>query len=173
MSTSLVRRSLMPPLIQNVDMPWTLSIPALWICIEGSLVIICGCLPVLRLFLKHTCPRLIGEYGSETTAARSGGETTNPTANGPAELSNLERSKSGRSKRYYSSRMMNMTQGPTSVQHENCSETSIITRHEKNITFETVERLDWEREWDSTELIEQAGPERPLYDGLGVFVRPT
>ncbi|KAF2217241.1 hypothetical protein CERZMDRAFT_11067, partial [Cercospora zeae-maydis SCOH1-5] len=61
MATSLVRLSIMPPLIVMTDMPWSLSVPATWICVEGSLIIICGCLPILRLFLKHTCPRLIRE----------------------------------------------------------------------------------------------------------------
>ncbi|PPJ50472.1 hypothetical protein CBER1_06767 [Cercospora berteroae] len=160
MATSLVRLSLMPPLIKNADMPWALSTPSLWICIEGSLVIICGSLPVLRLFLKHTCPRLVGEYGT-SGAGRSGG--SKKPASGSAELSNLERKQAGRSKRY--SRMTDFTQGDTLVQHENGSETSII-EHKKGVSVEAVE-LGHHRastgkvDGMSTDLIEQARPARP------------
>ena len=89
MVTSLIRLSLMPPLIKATDMPWQLTTPSTWICVEGNLVVICGCLPILRLFLRHFAPRLIGE----STYASGSNSRRYKTENGSSELSNLERSK--------------------------------------------------------------------------------
>ncbi|EME80791.1 uncharacterized protein MYCFIDRAFT_110181, partial [Pseudocercospora fijiensis CIRAD86] len=72
MVTSVIRLCLMPPLVKSTDMSWHLATPATWICVEGNLVVICGCLPILRLFLRHVAPRLIGEYGNASASARSG-----------------------------------------------------------------------------------------------------
>ncbi|KXT09774.1 hypothetical protein AC579_6149 [Pseudocercospora musae] len=89
MVTSLIRLCLMPPLIKAVDMSWSLATPATWICIEGNLVVICGCLPILRLFLRHVAPRLIGEYGSASGTGRSGRSGNKPGI-ASSELSNIK-----------------------------------------------------------------------------------
>ncbi|PIA98794.1 hypothetical protein CB0940_02363 [Cercospora beticola] len=120
-ATSIVRLVLMPPLIANLDMPWALTTPSSWICIEANLVIICGSLPILRLFLKHTWPRLIGETSYGTGRSKITGQPGSESA----ELSNLERSRNGRPKRY--SRMNDFTRGETLMEDErDGSETFII-----------------------------------------------
>ncbi|KXT08850.1 hypothetical protein AC579_1482, partial [Pseudocercospora musae] len=88
--TSLVRLSLLPPMVSATDVTYAISTPAIWICIEANLVVICGCLPILRLFFRHVAPRLIGEYsggsGPRGRKAAGGGLSI-------AELSNLDRTK--------------------------------------------------------------------------------
>ena len=74
--TSCIRLALLPPMLTNLDVAWAVSTPAIWISIEASLVIVCGCLPTLRLFFRHVAPRLIGE----STLKRSQDPATTATA---------------------------------------------------------------------------------------------
>ncbi|USW58983.1 hypothetical protein Slin15195_G123020 [Septoria linicola] len=135
MATSLIRLCLMPPLIKNLDMPWALTTPSMWICIEGNLVIICGCLPMIRLFLRHVCPRLIGECGINSNTGRSG--ASKRPENASAELSNLERKKDPRKSH---ARMNDFTQGETLVGPDDGSETCIIEASGKgSVTVDSVE----------------------------------
>ena len=88
--TSLVRLSLLPPMISAVDATWAIAKPAIWICVEANLVIICGCLPIMRLFFRHVAPRLIGEHSDRNAG---NGVKGGPAALSVAELSNLDRTK--------------------------------------------------------------------------------
>ncbi|CAK3852960.1 integral membrane [Lecanosticta acicola] len=98
--TSLVRLSLLPPMVSALDTTWAISTPAIWICVEANLVIICGCLPILRLFFRHVAPRLIGEY-PETTASKPSSRGKRPI-HSVAELSILDgaQRRSAASKQY-------------------------------------------------------------------------
>jgi hypothetical protein len=58
--------------------------------IEGNLVIICGCIPILRLFLRHVAPRLIGETRDES-AHTGAGHKSSPASG--TELSSVSCSK--------------------------------------------------------------------------------
>ncbi|KAF2168178.1 hypothetical protein M409DRAFT_21622 [Zasmidium cellare ATCC 36951] len=87
--TSLVRLSLLPPMVTATDTTWAISTPAIWICIEANLVIICGCLPILRLFFRHVAPRFIGE-SSETVASHPSTSLGKKPIHSVAELSNLD-----------------------------------------------------------------------------------
>ncbi|KAK4504900.1 hypothetical protein PRZ48_002863 [Zasmidium cellare] len=87
--TSLVRLSLLPPMVTATDTTWAISTPAIWICIEANLVIICGCLPILRLFFRHVAPRLIGE-STETVASHPSTSLGKKPIHSVAELSNLD-----------------------------------------------------------------------------------
>lgn len=87
--TSLVRLSLLPPMVTDLGTTWAISTPAIWICIEANLVIICGCLPILRLFFRHVAPRLIGKH-TETAASGPMGSFGKKPIQTPAELSTLD-----------------------------------------------------------------------------------
>ena len=153
MVTSIIRLTLMPPLIANLDMSWALATPATWICIEGNLVIICGCLPILRLFCRHVCPRLIGEYGNTSGSARPGG--SNRPDNGSAELSNLEKKSRIRSQHY--AKMNDMTQGDTLVDQDDGSDKYIIEHGAKggNVMVDTIEVIPQERERSDSAAFEE------------------
>ncbi|KAI5367842.1 hypothetical protein Slin15195_G029750 [Septoria linicola] len=86
--TSLVRLSLLPPMITAVDATWAIAKPAMWICVEANLVIICGCLPIMRLFFRHVAPRWIGEFSGPRA-----GSGQDPAGLSVAELSNLDRTR--------------------------------------------------------------------------------
>ncbi|KAF2803590.1 uncharacterized protein BDZ99DRAFT_427008, partial [Mytilinidion resinicola] len=59
--TSIIRLVVIIPSLTDLDQTWALSIPCIWIVVEANLVIICGSLPVLRLFFRHVSPKFIGE----------------------------------------------------------------------------------------------------------------
>lgn len=143
MVTSLIRLVLMPPLVKALDLSWALATPAAWICIEGNLVIICGCLPILRLFLRHVAPRLIGENPDGTARGRTGHVT------GSSELSTLERSK--RNVRNYS-RMNKDLADETHLDHDDGSEILINAPSSKiGLTIETAEVAGQDRQEGSLE----------------------
>ncbi|CAJ0547958.1 Ff.00g047120.m01.CDS01 [Fusarium sp. VM40] len=66
--TSIVRVSLLPSMLGNMDLTWTIAYPSIWIIVEANLIITCATMPTLRKFFKHVAPKLIGEsrYGSKT-----------------------------------------------------------------------------------------------------------
>ncbi|KAH7191181.1 hypothetical protein DER44DRAFT_815695 [Fusarium oxysporum] len=51
--TSIVRLVLLLPSLSNSDQSWSLAEGCLWVIIEANLLIMCGSLPTLRVFLKH------------------------------------------------------------------------------------------------------------------------
>jgi len=67
----MVRLAVILPMLSNIDQTWAVSIPCVWILVEANLVIICGSFPVIRQFLHHIAPGLIGE-GSSAQTDRSG-----------------------------------------------------------------------------------------------------
>ncbi|KAI1069437.1 hypothetical protein LB507_008862 [Fusarium sp. FIESC RH6] len=66
--TSIVRMSLLPGMLQSMDLTWVIAYPSIWIIVESNLIITCATMPTLRKFFKHVAPKLIGEsrYGSKT-----------------------------------------------------------------------------------------------------------
>ncbi|KAF2164259.1 hypothetical protein M409DRAFT_25602 [Zasmidium cellare ATCC 36951] len=129
--------------------------PATWICIEGSLLIWTASLPIMRLFLKHVAPRLIGE----TSIHRSGSRRSRqkPDTIGSSELSTLEKSK-----RSYA----RMTDTAIIGHSPTGSETGIIGSSGKNgATVATVER----REYAHDSLTPREPPAAPTpYSQLSV-----
>ncbi|KAF2744974.1 hypothetical protein M011DRAFT_460462 [Sporormia fimetaria CBS 119925] len=71
--TSAVRFVLLFPMRKTIDQTWAIVTPGLWILIEANLVIITGSLPVMRLFLRHVAPRLIGESSLQSHTGRKPG----------------------------------------------------------------------------------------------------
>ncbi|KAF2206517.1 hypothetical protein CERZMDRAFT_21667, partial [Cercospora zeae-maydis SCOH1-5] len=61
LGASIVRLTLLPYALHSADSTWTISKPAIWLCIETNLVIICGCLPSMPSFLRHAAPNLVGD----------------------------------------------------------------------------------------------------------------
>ncbi|KAF4984891.1 hypothetical protein FZEAL_44 [Fusarium zealandicum] len=59
--TSIVRLVLLLPALSNPDQSWTLAEGCLWVIIEANLLIICGSLPTLRVFLRRVAPRILAE----------------------------------------------------------------------------------------------------------------
>ena len=59
--TSIIRLVTLRPLLTAIDQSWEVAQPAMWIVVEASLVIVCGCLPTLKQFLRRHAPALIGE----------------------------------------------------------------------------------------------------------------
>ncbi|KAK0663734.1 hypothetical protein DIS24_g1139 [Lasiodiplodia hormozganensis] len=61
--TSVVRLIILIPMLTDLDQTWAVSIPCVWILVEANLVVICGCLPIVRKFARHVAPKLFS-YGS-------------------------------------------------------------------------------------------------------------
>ncbi|PCD33980.1 hypothetical protein FGRA07_09135 [Fusarium graminearum] len=59
--TSVVRLVLLLPSLSNPDQSWSLAEGCLWVIIEANLLIMCGSLPTLRVFLKNVAPRVLGD----------------------------------------------------------------------------------------------------------------
>ncbi|KAH7053393.1 hypothetical protein B0J12DRAFT_718522 [Macrophomina phaseolina] len=68
--TSIVRLVLLLPMLTDLDQTWAVSIPCVWILVEANLVVICGCLPIVRKFARHVAPKLFSESSS---GRKSGG----------------------------------------------------------------------------------------------------
>lgn len=52
----------LPTLLVSKDITSAISIPAIWMSVEASLLVVCACLPALRrLILAHTAPRRIAQ----------------------------------------------------------------------------------------------------------------
>ncbi|GIZ46853.1 hypothetical protein CKM354_000996200 [Cercospora kikuchii] len=58
---SVVRLALLPAALHYADTTWSIAKPAIWLCIETNLVIICSCLPSMRSFFRHVAPKYVGE----------------------------------------------------------------------------------------------------------------
>ncbi|PIA99847.1 hypothetical protein CB0940_02398 [Cercospora beticola] len=96
---SIVRLALLPAAIHSADATWSISKPAIWLCIETNLVIICGCLPSMRSFFRHVAPKYVGErydddYEKSLTGDRiSGGAAASSlTLDEMAKLNRLSKS---------------------------------------------------------------------------------
>ncbi|KAI1074747.1 hypothetical protein F5B20DRAFT_425452 [Whalleya microplaca] len=52
-------------MLTSMDTPWNMADAMLWLTVESNLIILCGCLPTFRLWLKHTLPQrsVTGSYG--------------------------------------------------------------------------------------------------------------
>ncbi|KAI9172755.1 integral membrane protein [Paramyrothecium foliicola] len=68
--TSIIRVSILPQMLTNLDQTWIISWASVWIIVEANLFIVCAALPTLRKFFKHIAPNLIGEsrYGRSSKA---------------------------------------------------------------------------------------------------------
>ncbi|KAF5558002.1 integral membrane protein [Fusarium napiforme] len=74
--TSIVRLVLLLPSLSNPDQSWSLAEGCLWVIIEANLLIMCGSLPTLRVFLKNVAPRVLGDRST-----RKGSEEQSGSAN--------------------------------------------------------------------------------------------
>ncbi|KAH6972576.1 hypothetical protein EDB80DRAFT_659567 [Ilyonectria destructans] len=71
--TSIVRLVLLLPSLSNPDQSWSLAEGCLWVIIEANLLIICGSLPTLRVFLRHVAPKILGESNASLSSAQKSG----------------------------------------------------------------------------------------------------
>ncbi|PYI14314.1 hypothetical protein BO86DRAFT_389552 [Aspergillus japonicus CBS 114.51] len=76
--TSIVRLATLWPLVTSVDPTYKLALASVFIVIEANFIIICGCLPYFRQFLRFHCPWLIGIHSS-TAESHSRGSSTGET----------------------------------------------------------------------------------------------
>ncbi|CAG1981665.1 unnamed protein product [Fusarium graminearum] len=86
--TSVVRLVLLLPSLSNPDQSWSLAEGCLWVIIEANLLIMCGSLPTLRVFLKNVAPRVLGDKSQskpseQNSASASFGLRTFGGSNGP------------------------------------------------------------------------------------------
>jgi HAMP domain-containing protein len=86
--TSIVRLVLLLPSLSNPDQSWSLAEGCLWVIVEANLLIMCGSLPTLRVFLKNVAPRVLGDRSQnkpsgENSASASFGLRTFGGSNGP------------------------------------------------------------------------------------------
>ncbi|KAF1920382.1 hypothetical protein BDU57DRAFT_534164 [Ampelomyces quisqualis] len=70
--TRFVLLVLLCPMLNTIDQTWAIVMPGLWILIEANLVIIMGCLPSMRLFLRHVAPRLVDESSMRSRSRKKG-----------------------------------------------------------------------------------------------------
>lgn len=61
---SIIRLKTIIPTLKDPDQTWALADPAIWIIIEMNLAVTCGCLSVIRPFLRRHFPVLMGESHS-------------------------------------------------------------------------------------------------------------
>jgi hypothetical protein len=84
--TSIVRLVLLLPSLSNPDQSWSLAEGCLWVIIEANLLIMCGSLPTLRVFLKNVAPRVLGDRSQDKPSQQdsaSFGLRTFGGSNGP------------------------------------------------------------------------------------------
>ncbi|KAF5024552.1 hypothetical protein F66182_3315 [Fusarium sp. NRRL 66182] len=74
--TSIVRLVLLLPSLSNPDQSWSLAEGCLWVIIEANLLIMCGSLPTLRVFLKHVAPRVLGDRSSKKSSKPNSGSAS-------------------------------------------------------------------------------------------------
>ena len=149
--TSIVRLVTLFPLLTDPDASWAVATPAVWMyvpsllfhqplaqrvqtnllphnsVVEANLVIVCGCLPAVRQFLRSVAPRLIGEsssaqrYGTATLTNNAYGSHSHQGKNsiskpwkdhyGTLSLSNYGKSHEGRSRLPDSPDVVEMNRG--------------------------------------------------------------
>ncbi|OJJ95770.1 hypothetical protein ASPACDRAFT_81829 [Aspergillus aculeatus ATCC 16872] len=73
--TSIVRLVTLWPLVTSVDPTYKLALASVFIVIEANFIIICGCLPYFRQFLRFHCPWLIGIHSSANESHSRGSST--------------------------------------------------------------------------------------------------
>ncbi|PYH40806.1 uncharacterized protein BP01DRAFT_350536 [Aspergillus saccharolyticus JOP 1030-1] len=90
--TSIVRLATLWPLVTSTDPTYKLALASVFIVIEANFIIICGCLPYVRQFLRFHCPCWIGIHAScagSHSRGSSSGETPPPKPRKPG-LSQLQ-----------------------------------------------------------------------------------
>ncbi|KAI0169451.1 hypothetical protein GGR52DRAFT_466981 [Hypoxylon sp. FL1284] len=75
--TSVVRLVLLLPGLGNKDQPWALAEGCLWVNVESNLLIMCGSLPTLKLFISHVAPRLLKDRSKNGSSGQTG-SSSNP-----------------------------------------------------------------------------------------------
>ncbi|PTU22107.1 hypothetical protein P175DRAFT_0516082 [Aspergillus ochraceoroseus IBT 24754] len=88
--TSIIRIATLIPFLVSDDQTYTIAVPIVLIFIEGNFIIICGCLPYLRHFLRHHPPRRVrgSRLGGEHPADRSSPGTSMRRKHGLTQLQN-------------------------------------------------------------------------------------
>ncbi|KAI6093055.1 hypothetical protein F4821DRAFT_221985 [Hypoxylon rubiginosum] len=66
--TSVVRLVLLLPGLGNKDQPWALAEGCLWVNVESNLLIMCGSLPTLKIFLNHVAPRILKDRSKKESS---------------------------------------------------------------------------------------------------------
>ncbi|KAM5346656.1 hypothetical protein ACJ41O_009661 [Fusarium nematophilum] len=93
--TSIIRVSILPAMLTDLDATWAISWASVWIIVESNLIITCATMPTLRKFFKHVAPKLIGEsrYGSKTGKSGKSGDNSKPPTRtlGPSSQSRRDR----------------------------------------------------------------------------------
>ncbi|KAL4981840.1 hypothetical protein BDW68DRAFT_196014 [Aspergillus falconensis] len=59
--TSILRLATLMPLVTSPDPSYKIALASIFINIEANFIIICGCLPYFRQFLRYHAPKCIGE----------------------------------------------------------------------------------------------------------------
>ncbi|CAI6341387.1 unnamed protein product [Periconia digitata] len=86
--TSAVRVAALPPMLVTKDSSWDTVYPSFLIVVEGSLFIITGALPTMRLFLRHVAPNWVGDSESPriSTHRESGRELQHEGRHGTCDI---------------------------------------------------------------------------------------
>ena len=66
LGAAVARLVILIPSLKNSDTTYVLAQGTLWLIVEANLIIICGTLPTLRIFLNHVAPKILGESRSAT-----------------------------------------------------------------------------------------------------------
>ncbi|KAJ4195477.1 hypothetical protein NW759_016457 [Fusarium solani] len=74
--TYIARLVLLLPSLSNPDQSWSLAEGCLWVIIEANLLIMCGSLPTLRVFLKHVAPRVLGDRSTQKSSEQQSGSAS-------------------------------------------------------------------------------------------------
>ncbi|OJD38864.1 uncharacterized protein BKCO1_3000240 [Diplodia corticola] len=93
--TSVVRLVILIPMLTDLDQTWAVSVPCVWILVEANLVVICGCLPIVRKFARHVAPKLF----FHSHVAGASGPSDDPSAASSGGTSGKKRKSKGRSSR--------------------------------------------------------------------------
>ncbi|PWY90326.1 hypothetical protein BO94DRAFT_623130 [Aspergillus sclerotioniger CBS 115572] len=59
--TSILRLATLMPLVTSKDQSYKIAVAIIFVIIEANFIIICGCLPYLKQFLRFHAPRWIGD----------------------------------------------------------------------------------------------------------------
>ncbi|KAK8066072.1 hypothetical protein PG997_012819 [Apiospora hydei] len=58
LAAAIMRLHSLLSMITNPDTPWTMADAMLWLVVESNLIVLCGCLPTLRVFVLHVTSKL-------------------------------------------------------------------------------------------------------------------
>ncbi|KAK8034767.1 hypothetical protein PG993_009762 [Apiospora rasikravindrae] len=72
LAAAIMRLRSLLSMVTNPDTPWTMADAMLWLVVESNLIVLCGCLPTLRVFVLHIASKLRRTDEAQSQSRRKG-----------------------------------------------------------------------------------------------------